>query len=238
MKTSNKILLGTFLAVLLILFSVHISLYAKYKEGEFKIAGDDMWPTNMITYSLDDVKYVSVDNLENLVIRQGDSSKLRYDKPIKGDENILSVTKKNDTLFLSGKSAKDKNGKWYKATSLSLAGLLPLKIANSKIHIGTESSKSGALLIPIDMMLDNSFMEVNIREETPMSFGTIKINAINKSRIDLYNLKTNFLDIRLNNSFLEETTLVADSIRLMTDMDSKFELSGKNLIKAKIVAYE
>jgi|SRR5687768_3270349 len=238
MKTSNKILLGTFLAVLLILFSVHISLYAKYKKGEFKIAGDDMWPTNMITYSLDDVKYVSVDNLENLVIGQGDSSKLRYDKPIKGDENMLSVTKKNDTLFLSGKNAKDKNGKWYKATSLSLAGLLPLKIANSKIHMGTESSKSGALLIPIDMMLDNSFMEVNIREETPMSFGTIKINAINKSRIDLYNLKTNFLDIRLNNSFLEETTLVADSIRLMTDMDSKFELSGKNLIKAKIVAYE
>jgi len=238
MKTSNKILLGTFLAGLLILLSVHISLYAKYKKGEFKIAGDDMWPTNMITYSLDDVKYVSVDNLENLVIRQGDSSKLRYDKPLEGEENILSVIKKDDTLFLSGKSARDKNGRWYRPTNLSVAGLLPLKIANSKVHMGTELPKDNAVAVPIDMMLDNSFMEVNIRQKDASGFGTIKINAINKSRINLYNLTTNFLDVRLNNSFLEETTLVADSIRLMTDMDSKFELSGKNLVKAKIVAYE
>jgi len=238
MKTSNKILLGTFLAGLLILLSVHISLYAKYKKGEFKIAGDDMWPTNMITYSLDDVKYVSVDNLENLVIRQGDSSKLRYDKPLESEENILSVIKKDDTLFLSGKTANNKNSRWYRPTNLSLAGLLPLKIANSKVHMGTELPKDNAVAVPIDMMLDNSFMEVNIRQKNAMSFGTIKINAINKSRINLYNLTTNFLDVRLNNSFLEETTLVADSIRLMTDMDSKFELSGKNLVKAKIVAYE
>lgn len=238
MKTSNKILLGAFLAVLIILLSVHISLYAKYKKGEFKIAGDDMWPTNMITYSLDDVKYVSVDNLEHLVIRQGDSSKLRYDKPIEGDDNILSVTKKNDTLFLSGKSALNKKGRWYRPTSLSLAGLLPLKITNSKVHMGTELQKSGISPASIDMMLDNSFLEVNIRQKNALRFGTIKINAVNKSRIYFYNLTTNFLDVALSDSFLEETTVVADSIRLSTDAASKFELSGKNLVKAKIVPYE
>ena len=237
MKTSNKILLSTFLAVILIIVSVHVAIYAKYKSGNYTLVTDDMWPTNMITYSLNDVKYVSVDNLENLVIRQGDSSKLRYDKPIKGDENILSVTRKNDTLFLSGKSATDINGRWYRTINLSLAGLVPLRIANSKIHMGTELQKNAGA-IPIDMMLDNSFIEVNIRQKNAMSFGAIKINAINKSRINLYNLTTNFLDVRLNNSFLEETTLVADSIRLETDMESKFELSGKNLVKAKIVAYE
>ena len=237
MKTSNKILLGTFLAVLIILLGVHISLYAKYKKGGFKIVGDDMWPTNMITYSLDDVKYVSVDNLENLVISQGDSSKLRYDKPIEGDANSLSVTKKHDTLFLSGKSEKNKNGRWYRPTSLSLAGLLPLKIANSKIHVGTEPLKSNAVAVPIDVMLDNSFMEINRRQKT-MSFGTVKINAIKKSRVHLYNLTTNFLDVSLSDSFLEETILVADSIRLVTDVASKFELSGKNLLKAKIFPYE
>ena len=238
MKTSNKILLGTFLAVLIILLSVHISLYAKYKKGEFKIVGDDMWPTNMITYSLDDIKYVSVDNLENLVIRHGDSSKLRYDKPIEGDDNSLSVTKKDDTLFLSGKSEKNKNGRWYRATSLSLAGLLPLKIANSKIHMGTEPLKNNAVAVPIDVMLDNSFMEINIRQKSPISFGAVTINAINKSRINIYNLTTGFLDVSLSDSFLEETTVVADSIRLVTDAASKFELSGKNLVKAKIFSHE
>jgi len=238
MKTSNKILLGTFLAVLLILLSVHIALYAKYKKGEYKIAGDDMWPTNMITYSLEDVKYVSVDNLENVVIRQGDSSKLRYDKPIKGDENMLSVTRKDDTLFLSGKSTLNKKGRWYRPTSLSLAGLLPLKIVNSKIHVGIEPPKTNLAPVAVDIMLDGSFMDVNNRRKDAISFGTFKINAINKSTIHLYKLTTNFLDVSLSDSFLEETTLVADSIRLVTDAASKFELSGKNLVKAKIVAHE
>ncbi len=237
MKTSNKILLSTFFVGLLILISVHVALYAKFKKGDYTLVSDDMWPTNMITYSLEDVKYVSVDNLENLVIRQGDSSKLRYDKPIEGDENMLSVTKKNDTLFLHGKGTSNKDGRWYRATSLSLAGLLPLKIANSKIHVGIEL-KSNVQPVPMDVVLYNSVMEVNIRGKNAISFGTFKINAINKSRINLYNLTTNFLDVTLKDSFLEETTLVADSIRLMTDMDSKFELSGKNLVKAKILSYE
>lgn len=237
MKTSNKILLGTFLAGLIILLGVQVSLYAKYKKGEFKLVGDDMWPTNMITYSLEDVKYVSVENLDNLIIRQGDSSRLRYDKPIEGDDNKLSVIQKDDTLFLSGKGSANEDGRWYSPTSLSLAGLLPLKITNSKMLVSIEQ-KSSRPPFPADIVLDNSFMEVSIREKNAISFGTFKINAINKSRINLHHLTTNFLDVTLKDSFFEETSLTADSIKLTTDLDSKFELSGKNLVKAKIVAYE
>ncbi len=238
MKTSNKILLSAFLIGLFILVGVHIALYAKFKKGEYTMVSDDMWPTNMITYSLEGVKYVSIDNLENLVIRKSDSTKLRYDKPIEGDENMLSVTRKNDTLFLLGKSTGNDDGRWYRTTHLSLAGLLPLKISNTKIRMTTERSKSKVLPVPMDLVLDNSFMEVNIREENAMSFGSFKIDARNKSRIDFYNVTTDFLDVKLKDSFLEETRLTSDSIKLMTDMTSKFELSGKNLVKAKIVSHE
>ena len=94
MKTSNKILLSAFLATLLIIVSVHIALYAKYKNGDYALITDDMWPTNMVTYSLSDIKYVSVDNVENVTINAADSSKLQYDKPGEDDENTLTVTKK------------------------------------------------------------------------------------------------------------------------------------------------
>ena len=237
MKTSNKILLGTFFTLLFIILAVHITLYAKYKKGDYTLVSDDMWPTNMITYSLENVKYVSLDNIENITVSTSDSNKLQYDKADEGDENILSVIKKDDTLFLSGKSTTRNEGRWYRRTHLSLAGLLPLKVTNSQIHVGVAAKKS---IVPLsmDIMLDRSFMDVNNRSKNALSFGTFKINAINKSRIDLFNLTTNFLDVKLADSFLEENTLTADSIRVITDPSSKLELTGKNLVKAKIISNE
>src|SRR6188768_830541 len=102
MKTSNKILLGAFLTSMLILVSIHITLYAKYKKGEYKVIGDEMWLPNMLTYPLGDVKYVSFENIDNVTVLQGDSSKLQYEKADEDDDNILSVTRKQDTLFLRG----------------------------------------------------------------------------------------------------------------------------------------
>ncbi len=235
MKTSNKILLGTFLTALLIIISLHIALYAKYKKGDYTLVGDDMWPTNMVTYSLRDIKYVSVDNVENVSIHAADSSKLQYDKAVEGDENILSVTNRNDTLFLLGKSNGNSPGRWYRRTHLSLAGPLPIKIINSDLHVQDPKTSNP---ISMDITLDRSFMEVNNRQNTTTNFAGLKITASNDSRISLFNVRTHLLDITLKNSFLEETTLIADSISITTDQASKLQLSGKNLSKARIVTHE
>lgn len=236
MKTSNKILLGTFLIALLILAGIHIALFAKYKKGEFTLVGDDMWPTNMLTYSLENVKYVSVENIESITIHKGDTSKLQYDKNTEYDDNLLSITRKQDTLFLSGKSARNPDGKWYRNTVLSLNGPLPVKLINSRLVVVDGKGTAPAFL---DVMLDRSSLVVaHNNQKNTASFETFKVNAINKSRIDLRDLNTGFLDVRLNDSSLEENLLTADSIRIMTDMASTLELSGKNLIKAKITSYE
>lgn len=232
MKTSNKILLGAFFTSLLIIVSVHVALYAKYKKGDFTLVSDDMWPTNMVAYSLDDIKCISVDNIENLTIQASDSSNLKYDKPGDGDDNTLSVTKKNDTLFLSGKGARNSPGRWYRTTHLSLAYLLPLKISNSQVHIHQAKSKR---LIPMDISLDKSSIDVNNRQNVTTSFSTIKIDAMNSSRINLFNANTQLLDVKLKNSFLEESNLQTDSINITTDLASKIQLSGTNFLKAKIV---
>jgi hypothetical protein len=235
MKTSNKILLVTFFTVLLIMVSVHVALYAKYKKGDFSAVNDDMWPMNMISQSLTGINYVSVDNVENITIQAGDSSELQYDKAMEGDENILSVTRKADTLFLTGKSTKNNNGRWYRRTNLSIAGLLPVRITNSKLNIN--SSKTNQPLV-MDISLDEAFMDVNNDSQTPLNFSLLKVNAVHGSRINLFNATINSLDVTLKNSFLEETTLNADSIMIATDASSKIQLSGKNLQKAKIVSHE
>ena len=237
MKTSNKILLGTFLVALLILVSVHVALYAKYKKGDYTLVTDDMWPTNMITYSLSDIKYVSVNNVENVTIHAADSSKLRYDKPGDDEDDFLDVKRRNDTLFLFGKSKRNANGRWYRGTALFFAGPLPVRITNSNLHIYSRrniTTKS----FPLDITLDQSFMAVNNPQNNEVNIAALKIYASNNSRVSLFNVKTNFLNVQLKNSSLEETTLNADSIMIVTDDSSKIQLSGKNSIKAQILSYE
>lgn len=234
MKTSNKILLVTFLTVILILVGLHVAIYAKYKKGDYVLAtDDDMWP-NMVTQSLSNIKYVSIANVGNLSIQTADSSKLKYDKPAKEEQGTLEITQRADTLFLLGKNqTENNNGKWYRRMKLSLAGSLPIKIINSDFNVeGTQFNSS------MDITLDKSVMEVRGGGNNPPGFGSLKINAINSSRINLFDVQANFLDISLKNSSFEENNLTADSIKVTTDLDSEFELSGKNLLKAKILSHE
>jgi hypothetical protein len=214
---------------------VHVALYAKYKKGDFTAVNDEMWPMNMISQSLTGINYVSVDNVENLTIEAGDSSKFQYDKPGEEDENILSVTRKADTLFVVGKSTKNNIGRWYRRANLSISGLLPVHVKNSQLRL---NHSKNAQPLAMDISLDEAFMEVNNDSQEALNFSTLKVNAVHGSRINFFNTRINSLDVSLRNSSLEETTLNADSIKITTDPSSKIQLSGKNLQKAKITSHE
>lgn len=236
MNTSNKILLGAFFTAMLIILSIHITLYAKYKKGEYRIAEDEMWLPNMLTYPLEDVKYVSMENLENITITQGDSTKLQYEKADEDDDNILSVTKNHDTLFLKGQSVGKTEGRWYRRTNLTLAGLLPLRAINSRMYV--HQPKKASTPISFDIALDSSFLEVNRSQRDTIQFDAFSISAVKNSRIYLYKADTKFLNLRLNNSSFEEDDFVTDSISVTTDSDSRLKMSAGNLVKAKIVPNE
>ena len=236
MKTSNKILLGAFFTAMLIILSIHITLYAKYKKGEYKIAEDEMWLPNMLTYPLEDVKYVSLENLDNITITPGDSTKLQYEKADEDDDNILSVTKNHDTLFLKGQSVGKTEGRWYRRTNLTLAGLLPLRAINSRMYV--HQPKNTGTRISFDILLDSSFLEVNRGQRDTINFDTFKVSALKKSRIYLFKSNSTFLNLQLNNSSFEEDDFFADSINVMATPESKLEMSAGNLVKAKIVPYE
>jgi hypothetical protein len=214
---------------------VHVSLYAKYKKGDFTAVNDDMWPMNMISQSLTGINYVSLENVESLYIQAGDSTKLEYEKTERNEENTLQVTRKADTLFVTVKNNGNTNGKWYRRTQLSLSRLLPVHIKNSHSYIGSSKIKQP---LAMDVSLDEAFMEVNNNSQETMNFSTLKVNAVNGSQINLFNTTINALDVTLRNSSLEETTLNTDSIKIATDASSKIELSGKNLQKAKITSHE
>ena len=236
MKTSNKILLGAFLTAMLIIASIHITLYAKYKRGEYKIADDEMWLPNMLTYPLDNVKYVSLENLDNVTITPGDSTKLQYEKADEDDDNILSVTKRQDTLFLKGESVGKREGRWYRRTNLTLAGLLPLRVINSRMYVN--QPKNPGAPISFDILLDSSFLEVNRSQRDTIRFDMFNVSGLKKSRIYLFKGNAKFLNVQLNNSSFEEDDFFADSIHVMADPESRLEMRAGNLVKAKIISHE
>lgn len=234
MKTSNKILLGTFLTALLILASMHIALYAKFKNGEYTLVSDD-WHPNLASFSLDDVKHVSLDNIENVTLHFSDSSRLRYDKPGENEENILSVSKKNDTLFVVGKSKKANVGRWYKQTDLYLASNIEVKAINSQLHFGSGSAK--AATNSINLSLDRALVDMN-RGEIVSRLDDVRISAVNRSTVMLNNVSIKRLNSFLDKSFLEGNNLTADSITINSDAASQIKLSAQNLSKAKLTVHE
>jgi hypothetical protein len=233
MKTSNKILIGSFLTALLILTSVHIALYAKYKKGDYTLLTDNMFPMDLSTHLLKDVKYVSLHNMGNVSIRTADTSKLMYDKTEKGDEDALTFTRNGDTLVVSGKD--NAGGNWYRRTELSLSEGMQVSMKRSGAHVRRSNV---AAPVSINFSLDDSFIEFNEREEDAATYGMVNINAVNDSRIELKKIKVNGLHINLMNSSLEEKDLFADSIRVTADKTSTVKLGGENLTKAKFFAHE
>ncbi len=236
MKTSNKILLGSFLTALLILVSVHVALYAKYKRGDYTLVTDSMWPMDITTtHLIKDVKYISLNNIENIEVRASDTSMLRYEKPKENEENILSVTQNGDTLFVLGKSQKNEIGRWYRRTELLLAGEMPVFVTNAALHVRHGERDQP---LSLNLKIDKTFLELEGREEGKGNYGLIKIDAVNESRIELRNIKTNNLQIGLNKSSIEDHNLLADSISISTDAASEIKLKGQNLVKAKFTTHE
>jgi hypothetical protein len=192
-----------------------------------------MFPMDLSTHLLKDVKYVSLNNIGNISIRTADTSKLMYDKIEKGDENALTFTQKGDTLVVSGKD--NAGGNWYRRTELSLSEGMQVSMKQSGAHV---RKSNVATPVSINLSLDESFIEFNEREEGAASYGTVNINAVNDSRIDLRKLKINQLNINLKNSSFEEKELFADTIRITADKNSSVKLGGDNLPKAKFFAHE
>ncbi len=233
MKTSNKILVGAFVIALLILFSVHLTLYAKYKKGEFSIVSNE-WQPNLATLSLDNVKYLSVDNIDNISIHLSDSSKLLYDKPQEKDEETLSFTRKDDTLFVTGKNDQG-NIRWYKRADLYLSQNLASKFTNSQIHLSQKKPIANSTLY---FDLDNSELNIDQLGNTSSILSGLQISARNKSRISFGDVYVTTLQMQLRNSFVEEERLFADSISITTDSLSRISFRTPNLTKAKLTDYE
>ena len=225
MKKSNKLLLGGVLIGLLLITSIHITLYAKYKNGDYTIynAADDQPSFPMQTFS--HIKFVSVRNVPEATVRFSDVAQV--EKNTNGD---LQYVQNGDTLLITGRDSANQQG-FRNYVVFNLPHNATLSLFNSNIFF--EAGKKGTAGNPV-IYLNKS--QVRFSEGgSPMLFNQLRLVASeNSSAAFLGNTQINNLEVQLSNSSIEDVTGNIGGLSIVTDTLSRIALQTKHLLKATI----
>ncbi|MDQ3279601.1 MAG: hypothetical protein M3Q06_14845 [Bacteroidota bacterium] len=225
MKKSNKLLLGGFLTLLLFITAIHVSLYAKFKAGNYTVfsAEDDLKALSMQQYP--NILFVSIRNVPGCTVKFGDVAQVEKD-----NDDGLQYVQKGDTLHITGNSAQEefqRTATFYlphNATlsvfnsSLSFVGGEKLLQANPVIHL----QKSHAVFTGERNLLQLAHLQVLASDGSFVMFRN--------------NTQVNRLDLQLSNSTLEAMESNLSQVTIVTDSLSRIALPAKQLLKATIRA--
>jgi hypothetical protein len=233
MKTSNKILLGTLLTVLLILTGIHVAMYAKYKSGDFTVSTAS---SNTDTVDIDPVNFVRITGMENIVIEPSSSFSMLKAKVMPANFKYLIS---GDTLVITGDTSSYKAGSERQFTRMSeqitlrLPAVEKISAENTSIWLnGTRDSASA-----LNNRFDLAFSTLNLQQEFADSrryFGNLDVTAIGNSRIEMndYLITIKSLSCTLINSVLEDAPhSILEKISVNFDDYSVIKLNGTNLKK-------
>jgi len=222
MKKSNKILLGGFVAALLLLTAVHLTLYAKYRSGDYTTYNPDELQS-MVMQSFPHVKFVSVRNVEQATVSFGDSVQVR-----KSDDETFTYVQRGDTLHISGIDSLNRQRSWSEVI-LNLPRNAAVQAYNSTLSF---TDRKGALKNDAFVYLEKSKAHFFSGDE-PLRLGTLKLIATRNSGITFDNTSIDDLHVSLSDSELEDRKGSISQLTISTDSLSRIALQAKHFSKAK-----
>ena len=240
MRTSNKILLGTFISVTVLLVGIHVSLNAKYSNGSFTVIPNKK-SDRFNVQILPAVKYVTATGLNHFNIISSDTLKLETEK---NHSSQLRVKVEGETLIISGDTLIKRNSfedrqKTYSPVTLYLPSSIKLKIDFSEVQLKGSRDSSSAKSYEFDLTETN----INIGDEwgengdNPSSrfWKQLDIKASKKSFIRLFtNAKISGLNLQLNESSIQDISSDIGQFTLQTDDKSSVNLSGATFKKLNL----
>jgi hypothetical protein len=225
MKKSNKLLLGGFLTVILMITGIHIVLFAKYKNGNYTIYRDDK-EKNERMQSFPNVSYVIIRNVNNATVQFGDSAAVEKDR-----EDVIKYEQKGDSLIITSKYYHNIHPDGSRFIRFTLPYNVNLSAINSFLYF--EKGKTDAGTNPI-IILQRSHA-VFIKSTTSALLGHVKLVASDSSIASFQgNTQMTHLEAQLSNSTLEYNDGDVGELSIVTDSLSRLSLQSKLLFKAKI----
>ena len=229
MKKSNKLLLGGFLTLLVFITAIHITLYAKYKAGNFIVYNpeDDLARQSM--QSFPNILFVSVRNVSGATVRFSDVAQVE-----KSEAEDLQYVQKGDTLIISSKDSAY-NGDSGHSVEFHLPYRATFSVFNSSLLF--EAGKSTAQDSTVIYLRKS--VAIFHGERSPLQFGRLRVVASEKSLV-LFRGKSeaSYLDVQLSNSALESKEGNFGKLSIATDSSSRLSLPAKQLLRANIKTTE
>jgi hypothetical protein len=238
MRTSNKILLGIFAGPLVILTLIHVSLYAKYKSGNY-VAMKTVNEDRFVRHSLKNITHIAVYGLNNFRMVHSDSSTLEMEK---NEDGHLHYTINGDSLVIHGDSMINRPGqasepeRSYQAVTVYLPAPAIVTADNTEVTLQgtTDSLKAGSY--QFSLTHSASFkVEENGNDATPVYFKELVIQASHAAGIE-FTGNTSMAELQLTMVESEFTDNGASIGKLTVNADkvSTITLKGDNLKKLNL----
>jgi len=236
MKTSNKIILGIFLAPLLVLTGIQMSLYAKYKSGHYvmmKSVQEDRFVRQVLT----NISHIAVYGLNNFRIKPSASMQLEIEKNenthlhyiVKGDSLIIH----GDTVIDRANGSKDTERSYQDVNFYLPMAAISVLADNSEVTLEGSSDSTSAKSYNFSF-INGTNLRINEsgNDTSHVYFKGLTIQASHSSGIEL-TAQTSIADLQLTmikSTFTDNGAAIG---KLMIDADkvSDISLKGDNLRK-------
>jgi hypothetical protein len=242
MKTSNKILMGLFIAVLLLIISIHVALTQKYKDGRFVVTKPGQ---NRDSITIRPAKYVKLIGLENVAVIPSGSFRLEV---AKNTPSSFRHYVSGDTLVLTSgngasSAADDFNRvRIYQEISLYLPQVSLIQAENTNLSITGQTDSAQGTTTRVELIQSRlSFRHRSAENEAARYFGDVFVTAKQGSEVELSSSNIHFdtLAFELEKSTLRD--IEAGQIKnliVKADDSSVVQVSGHNFRKLTAAAKE
>jgi hypothetical protein len=225
MKKSNKLILGGFLAGLLFIAGIHITLYAKYKKGDYTLVKHDTF-SNIEMKSFDGVTHVSIRYVQPAIVSFEEKAQVE----VRQDVNYLQ---QGNTLliFADDTTANYQMERPDRSTKISVpygASVDFFRTSGGFRQTDSSSPMSGII------SLSHSFLQFSKEPGKIFQVGNLKINASDSSTIGFTNTNVDSLSVQLTNSIFNFHAGTFRKLTILTDSISQISLPPKQLSKADI----
>jgi hypothetical protein len=225
MKNSDKLLLVGFFTALLLITALHVTLYAKYKAGNYTVYNAEAHQIPESMQSFPNILFVSVRNVPEASIRFSNEAQVE-----KEEDRSIHYVRRGDTLLISGRDSSDYRSSGF-PVELQLPHNATLSVFNSFVSFDVDKKMPASNPV-IYLSRSQAFFS---GDKSPLQLGSVKVVASDSSSVSFQgNTQINNLDIRLSNSTIIYTQGSFGQLSIVTDSVSNIFLQSKHLLKANI----
>jgi len=238
MRTSNKILGGTLLIILLILTAIHAALYAKYKQNNF-VTLKHLHTERYDSYDLKGIQSVSITGFQNVTVIPADTARMEIEKSgtdkLRYEFSNGALVMKGDTLIMGNNNNPDRI-RSYRNVILYLPRTQVIKseLCGLTIQGAKDSSTVSSLVLDLtdtELHLGNENRDDN---STGNVFDKISVTKSKGGSIEIAGaVVAKELNLDIESSNFDDGSSAIGALSVHADSSSVIKLSGKNIAKAK-----